>query len=315
MPLGAALWTASESFYNGLTLSQYGIAPEQEFASRRGLSTAFPRYGEFWKRHVCPATTRPCGTDFRSGISDIVCKVAATSYSVMCKLLDAEDSLGKVQAGDLGERYRNWRDAIEAAGNALQLATELQFAVAGNPRDTTLPSVAAELGVAINPFPDWKKNWAANRETASKYRHYLVHQGLVYTVHVEPSGEVLVLGYAAFAAGVNWKHAEASYNAKPSEWQSLATVCQAVFDDTVAFIERTYERLLDRLDLLLTNPAYQRLWGWDNNTTPATWPPPQAALSPGSPPVSAMIWMQATSASKTVPGSHKTIISSGGCMP
>jgi hypothetical protein len=187
--------------------------------------------------------------------------------------------------------------------------------VAGNPKDARSPSVAAELGVAINPFPDWKANWAADREMASKYRHYLVHEGLVYTVHVATSGEVLVLGCAAFAASVNWKHAEASYNAKPSEWQSLVTVCQAVFRDTVAFIDLTYERLLDKMDPLLTNPAYQRLWGWDKNTKPAAWPHPQPVLSPGSSRVSTMISMQATSASKTVLWSHKTIISSGGCMP
>src|SRR5690349_12986311 len=96
MPLGAALWAASASFYNGLTLAQHGIAPEQEFAGRAGLRAAFPRYEQFWKRHVCPATTRPYGAEFRSGISDIVCKIAATSYSTMCKLLDAEDSLAKV---------------------------------------------------------------------------------------------------------------------------------------------------------------------------------------------------------------------------
>ena len=71
--------------------------------------------------------------------------------------------------------------------------------------------------------------------------------------------------------------------------------------------------LLDRMDPLLTNAAYQRLWGWDNCATPAAWPPPQAALSQGSSPVSATISMQATSA-KAVRGSHKTIISSGGCM-
>jgi hypothetical protein len=53
----------------------------------------------------------------------------------MCKLLDANDSLTKVRGGDFGDRYRNWRDAIEAAGNALQLTSELQFAIAGNPKN------------------------------------------------------------------------------------------------------------------------------------------------------------------------------------
>ncbi|MCE9525807.1 MAG: hypothetical protein K8R36_07110 [Planctomycetales bacterium] len=117
MALGAALWKASEAFYNGLSLVEHGLAPEQAFGRRRSLAHPFSKYEQFWKRHVCPATTRPFGSEFRPGISDIMCKVAATSYSVMCKLLDAEDSLIKVQMNELGDRYRNWRDAIEAAGN------------------------------------------------------------------------------------------------------------------------------------------------------------------------------------------------------
>ena len=79
MPLGAALWKASESFYSGLTLAQHGIGPEQVFAGRAALGAAFSKYAEFWRRHVCPATARPYGTHFRPAISNIVCKIASTS--------------------------------------------------------------------------------------------------------------------------------------------------------------------------------------------------------------------------------------------
>src|SRR6185312_15555506 len=102
--------------------------------------------------------------DFRRGTSDIACKIAQTNYSVLGKLLDAADSFARVQRGDLGERHRNWRDAIEATGNALQLTTELQFAVGGNPKKSKAPSLAGHLGVAMNPFPDWDANWKANRD-------------------------------------------------------------------------------------------------------------------------------------------------------
>ena len=37
MALGAALWKASEGFYENLTLATHGIAPEQAFARRPGL--------------------------------------------------------------------------------------------------------------------------------------------------------------------------------------------------------------------------------------------------------------------------------------
>jgi hypothetical protein len=299
MLLGAPVWKASEAFYNGLTLAQHGIAPEQAFAARPRLASMFPRYEVFWRRHVCPATTRPHGVDFLPGISDIVCTIAMRSFSILGKLLDADDSLLRVQAGDLGERGRNWRDGIEAAGNALQLNTELQRAIAG-PKASSLASV---LGVAINPFPDWKTNWAHEREMASKYRHYLIHEGLVYTVTRKPAGETLVLGRKAFASGVNWTTASASYDKRPQDWQTLQSVCAEVVEDTVAFIDLTYERLIDRMDPLLTTAAYQRLWGWNHGTVvtaPVVRPTP--AVTPGG------VTIHASSASKTV-------ISSGPCMP
>jgi hypothetical protein len=299
MPLGAPLWKSSEGFYNRLTLAQHGIAPEQAFAARPRLAAMFPRYEVFWRRHVCPATTRPQGVDFRPGTWDIVCIIAMRSFSILGKVLDADDSLSRVLAGDFGERYRNWRDAIEAAGNALQLNTELQYAIAG----PKAPSLASALGVAINPFPDWKTNWAAEREMATQYRHYLIHEGLVYTVTIQPAGETLVLGRKAFASGVNWNTASASYDKRPQDWQSLQSVCAEVVADTVAFIDLTYERLIDTMDPLLTTAAYQQLWGWNHGTvpTPLVVRPTPAVTTGG-------MTIHASSAAKTV-------ISSGPCLP
>ena len=251
----------------------------------------FPRYVAFWQRHVCPGTTRPHGVDFRPGISDIVCTIAMRSFSILGKLLDADDSLSRVQAGDLGDRCRNWRDAIEAAGNALQLNTELQYAIAG----TKAPSLASVLGVTINPFPDWKASWAGERDMATKYRHYLVHEGLVYTVTTQPAGVTLVLGRKPFTAGVKWNTASASYDKQPQDWQSLQAVCADVVGDTVAFIDLTYERLIDKLDPLLTTAAYQQLWGWDHNTVPTA---PVVRPKQGG-----------------VPGNATTVISSGPACP
>jgi hypothetical protein len=300
MSLGASLWKTNEVFYEGLTLAQDGIGPEQDFAARPRLAALFPRYEVFWRRHVCPATTRPHGVDFRPGISDIVCTIAMRSFSIMGKLLDADDSLSKVMAGDLGERCRNWRDAIEAAGNALQLNTELRYVIAG----PHLPSLAGILGVTLNPFPDWKTNWSAEREMATKYRHYLVHEGLVYTVTTQPAGETLVLGRQAFASGVNWNTASASYDKRPQDWQSLQSVCAEVVVDTVASIDLTYERLIDRMEPLLTSAAYQQLWGWNHGTVPTS---PVIRPSPAT--IAEGVTIHATSAAKTVISSGPSISS------
>jgi hypothetical protein len=312
MPLGASLWTTSESFYNRLTLAQHGDITEQDFAHRRGLVRLFPHYAEFWKRHVCPATTRPHGFDFRPGVSEIVCQIARTSYSILVALMDAEDSLAKVQAGDRGVRNRNCREVFVSAGNALQLLTKLQFAASGgnNPRSPNPASLAGQLGIIIDPFPDWNSHWKPDRDEASTIRHYLTHEGLFYTFHNPATDETLVLE-PAMMPGTTWKQAEASYSTNPGDWRSIVAVCKQVFHDTAAFIDLLYERLLSTMDKLLTNASYQRLWGWDNTTPPATMHAPSLGPSVAM----GIVSVQHSSASATVPGPHKMSISSGPCIP
>ena len=263
MSLGASLWSGCKKYYDGLILARDGIQTEQEFASRLDLATAFPQYEQFWKRHVCPATNRPHDANFRSCMSPIVCRIAQVGHSILERLLDAADSLAKVLAGDLGHRQRNGRDAIEAAGNALQLLTELQYAIAGNKKDASVPNLAAELKVPLKPFPDWKAFWGKTREELILYRNYLVHSGGMYTVHDGRTGETLVLGRVAFSAEPNWLQAQQLYHRNPTDWRPLTQVSQEQFHETVAFADLTYERLIESMDPLLTNPDYQKLWGWD----------------------------------------------------
>src|SRR5690606_33128203 len=104
---------------------------EQDFAARSRLMRQLPHLEIFWKRHVCPATQRPLHKTFHTGISPIIEKIARISYSIAGRLLDADELLTKVLTGEPGPRNGNWRNAIEAAGNALQLTTELQVAVTG----------------------------------------------------------------------------------------------------------------------------------------------------------------------------------------
>jgi len=111
---------------------------------------------------------------------------------------------------------------------------------------------------------------------------------------------------------VNWTDASASYNGKPSDWHTLQRVGEVVIGDTIAFIDLTYDRLLAEMKGLLVNPAYQRLWGWDNNTPAAVW-----TARPAAPTLPAMVngvmTLSACSSSKKVYG--PAAISSGGCNP
>jgi hypothetical protein len=313
-PVGPAAWKAQESYYNSLTLAKDGDPFERDVAGRPGLARMFPNYEVFWKRHVCPATTRPHGIDFRANVSSIICLVSQLSYSVLCDLIEAEDSLAKVRAGDFGVRNRNCRDALERAGNALQKTTELQFALCGNPYEPAAPSVAGLLGgIRINPFPDWSTHWKKDREDATAYRHYLTHQGLLYTVLDPATGEKLVMGRTSFKPGalITWKEAEASYKANPGDWRNLALVCEEILADTVAFIDLTYERLVSKLEPLLINPHYQQLWGW--HAGPASSPSP----TPGGPSVamaSATIPAASGTLTASPPAPSKPIVSSGPCQ-
>src|SRR5438132_13331642 len=179
IPLGPQLWQAHASFYNGLTLAADGDPAEREIAVSFDLNKILPKCEELWKRHVCPATTRPEGITFRKNICPAVPLIAQRSYSVLAYLADALDSLSQVRAGNLGRRNRHCRDTIVYAGNALQVMTELQSAACGIPHGLDgMKTLSQELGARIDPFPDWQSNWEAKRKSAANYRNYLTHHGL-----------------------------------------------------------------------------------------------------------------------------------------
>lgn len=161
----------------------------------------------------------------------------------------------------------------------------------------------------LNPFPDWKEHWKDDRDLASSIRNYLTHQGWFYTVRAGVAGETLVPSRVAFAAGVTWKDAEASFASHPDHWQRLETVCEELFGETAAFIDLSYERMIAEMDHQLTNPAYHRLWGWD-----AAAAPPQSVAKTAQAFEAGMVLLHGCSASKEVAAPQKTIVSSGPCI-
>ena len=78
----------------------------------------------------------------------------------------------------------------------------------------------------------------------------------------------------------------------------------------MAFIDLTYGRYFSKMDGLLTNANYQQLWVGMHH-----YPPVSAYAFGGAVGDNVSMTMEASSASKTVPAPHKTIISSGPCMP
>ncbi len=220
MPLGAKKWKAAKQFYDGLTLAKDGDCIEQQATAQLAVDKLLPHHEAFWKYHVCPATLRPQGINFRPGIAGIVSVIAQRHYSVLVYLLEATDQLHEVLEGRLGPRNRNCYITLMYAGNALQVFTELQGALCGQPKKPDgMSDLAATLSTTIAPFPDWKMAWAPDRESASNYRNYVTHQGYVYSVLRQTTGEQMVLSRDAFKAKApyTWPQAEADYINDPSK--------------------------------------------------------------------------------------------------
>jgi hypothetical protein len=263
MQLGPKLWKEHESFYNSLTLAD---GDELEQYAAKNIAKTFPNYEGLWKRHVCPATNPLDGNgmDFRPGVADVISLIVQRSYSVLYNLVLARESLAKVQT-DAPDRWsQNCYDTIIYAGNALQVLTALQNAVCGKPEKMQgTKDLAEQVGVTIDPFHDWKQNWKADYDSASKYRNYLTHEGHFYTVQDRESGKTLVLNRGGFESKVPfpWKRAGARFKSDPTDWKPLDEVCEEILEESTTFMNRAYGRLLEDLDKQLLNPDYQKALG------------------------------------------------------
>lgn len=283
MPLGPAKWVAHRAFYNRLTLAD-GDPYEVQAGAKYRLGTSLPSYVQFWKFHVCPATVRPHGITLRDGLtSAITSTIIQSSHAVMKDLVKAHQKLDRVKAGDLGPDEEAAEEVFIYAGNALQKAFDLAAAI--NPIKAQdfqgqVP-LAAQLGLALNPFPDWLVSWADERTRAATYRHYLTHQGGLYKV--QRAGKVLVPSRNMFKnrQAVTWTQHQQDYVHNPDDWVEISWACDDVIKETVAFLELFYERLANEFDQLFGDRNYQYLWGWRDGVDPLAAPRRQSALPNG----------------------------------
>lgn len=320
MHLGPQMWNAAKPFYDKLTLAVDGERlAEQPAALNGNITGQFSNYERFWRYHVCPATQRPNAITFRPRVADIVSVIVQRNYSVFVYAVEARQFLTKARQGDTGPRDRNYIIALMYAGNALQVFTEFQRAVCGKPEPDNLGGIrclSVELGVSIVPFPDWRENWKAERESASNYRNYITHEGWPYCVFQQATGKTLVLRPDALKAkgACTWKRAENDYAANPSNWIEFGDSCQGIVNDTIAFLDLGYERIVSEMEPLLVNPTYQRLWGWYDNqpippATTASAPTPPGGTAKGTTPS----WMSGSTSSPVdtrprTSGSGETIV-------
>lgn len=265
------------------TLRLHGDTTEQLASQRYDLDKSFPEYEEFWKTHIVPCTNRPENVFWRDGIAIEMSRIGQLSHGIWVGLFEAYESLALVKQGEFGVNYRNWRDAIESGGNAMQKFGELQQAIEGprNKKDPNFPgySLRDRLGrqIVVVPKSDWDCIMFPRREEIIGYRNYLVHDGnppiMVDKTQVPPISLVLRKEHFARGNPPSWSDQVARYALSPHEWERIEVVCQSVHDDTISWLNDGYRYVNAALAPLLGDATYQSLSGT---------PPRIAQASPSS---------------------------------
>lgn len=264
--LGSAAWKTAEPFYDGLSLENDGDATVEKYGVKaHNIQTRFPNYESFWKKHVCPATIRPNGITFTAKVDDTVSLIAQRSYTVLAYVIESLEYLNLVTNGDVGERNRHAYIALMYSGNALQVFTELQFALCG-PSNKVLGkrTLADHLGESLEPFPDWSANWNPRREAIVSYRNYLTHQGWFYSVKKAGQETLVLKSEHVSRDAFTWTDAERDYDADSTRWTTLSNTCSQIIGDTIGWLDDAYGALRRVADPLLTQAEYQELWGWES---------------------------------------------------
>ncbi len=257
MSLGKDAWQKMRSFYDGLSLARDGDVHEQEAFHESPFPDYFLGYEAFWRYHVAPATGRPESIRIRPNADWIINRMAQRSYSVFQRILYAVQSLAVSEDCSSRELV----SALEHSGTALTLFNALERTIAGDQPDT----LSSRLQTPIRTAKEISPKWNESRSQMIIYRDYLTHQGSLMTVKTRPDGPLFVLRseYLAGQGNVDWAEVEKRHLGDASHWQELRSVSGEVVRDTLNLLNMGYEALSNEMNRLLENPAYQQLWGWE----------------------------------------------------
>ena len=168
-------------------------------------------------------------------MADIVSVIAQRNHAVICDLYHGFNFLSQVLVRDLGPFERNFDLAIRYTGDALQKFTELGFAVDGDAKQfPEMKNLAEVLGEKFKVFPDFTSDWLSDRDSASRYRNYLTHQGRFYRVRL--GEDVLILSRTALKNRVpqTWTHADRDFEADPTRFVTLQDAAVDVMGATIS---------------------------------------------------------------------------------
>jgi hypothetical protein len=273
-----ATWEVWKSAYDLVTLRDDGDPIEIRGSKQHNLDKDFPNYELFWRYHVVPATYRPANFDLRADASKEVSSTSSISHAIWVDLVNAADSLGKALQGDLGgERFRNYIDAMKSDGDALQKFSDFQVSIEG-PKSANAKNApktwlarACGRGIAIFDPGDLQTKWLPWRERYVSYRNYLTHMTTppyFWTRETAPGVVVPFVLKKEFMGRKNypnWQEQEQLASTNPERWAKLVDVCEELHRDTVAWLNGAYAEVRKAVDPLVSDQAYQRLWGWETS--------------------------------------------------
>ena len=256
-------WNTWKSAFDLVTIKKDGDSLEIRGATDHRLDALFPNFEMFWRYHVVPATNRPANIDFRVYASNEITRIAALNHSIFIDLINAADSLVKINAGDLGgDRFRNCTEAIKSSGDAIQKFTDFQKAIE--------VQLAKALGSTISLWStsDWSSIWLPSREKIINYRNFLTHSGFPQVMHVsQPDGNrvpfVLHQDYIVRNNYPTWPEQEKIFRNGPGKWAKLVDVCNELQSESIKWLNDTYLQAINALQPFLTSEDYHHLWGWD----------------------------------------------------
>lgn len=252
-------------FYGGLTFANSGEPYERLGAERHDLGTRLRHLEEFWRCHVAPATNRPDDISLSENIHPLVSRMAETNYEIYCNIVDALEEMAEIRTenGMQPPRYVRCLNVFRFSGDALQLFGELRMVVDNQVRKRIRQSQKA--------FDDWD-DWKESKTKLQRYRHMLVHHGRPWFFFTgeEHQGPPYILrpeycGYGAQGReSTTWSHqkAEDRFKKNDAHFQRLDAACQATLDDSIAWLDRAYKRVVSTMEPWLHTNEYRKLWRW-----------------------------------------------------
>lgn len=268
---GREEWDKRRPFYEALTLTDDGDDYEREISQHSEFIRRFPNYERFWKFNICPATQRHISRSdkaFSSSASTQISQITQANYSVLLYLFESWKQQQSTTQSGLGERNRNFYITVMYAGNALQVLGTLV-----NCCNKAIKAAGGEQ-LALDT------QTGSRGEVAKKLRHYITHQGWLFTAISQNGPLPLMIDH--FNEKTRWTSMPEHFREHRDHFSPLANVSKDVLYRSIDYSNEVYHELCNRLDTIHSRVDCQRLWGWHSDSTKGSSRPESATQINGT---------------------------------